>query len=57
LHAWQLSFIHPNSGKEISVYAPLPEDLKFTLNWLQQYFDIDTDTRDLNVILSEENHN
>lgn len=57
LHAWQLSFIHPNSGKEISVCAPLPEDLKFTLNWLQQYFDIDTDTRDLNVILSEENHN
>jgi len=57
LHAWQLSFIHPNSGKEISVYAPLPEDLKYTLDWLHQYFDIDTDTRDLNMILSEENYN
>jgi len=57
LHAWQLSFTHPFSGKEIEAFAPLPEDLIYTLDWLEQHFAIDTDTRDLKMILSEENHN
>jgi 23S rRNA pseudouridine1911/1915/1917 synthase len=57
LHAWKLEFTHPISGKAISATADLPDDMKYTLNWLEEYFAIDTDCRDLNMLLREENQN
>jgi 23S rRNA pseudouridine1911/1915/1917 synthase len=53
LHAWRLQFTHPISGKEMDIFAPLPEDLMYTLDWLQRYFAIDTDSRPYNMILEE----
>lgn len=38
LHAYQLKFIHPITGKEIFAEAPIPEDLQFTLDWMRKYF-------------------
>jgi 23S rRNA pseudouridine1911/1915/1917 synthase len=35
LHAWRLSFIHPESGEEVSYEAPLPEDMQQLLKLLQ----------------------
>jgi len=35
LHAWRLSFIHPENGEEVSYEAPLPEDMQRLLNLLQ----------------------
>ena len=35
LHAWRLSFIHPESGDEVSYEAPLPEDMQKLLSLLQ----------------------
>ena len=57
LHAWKLEFLHPFSGQQISVCAPLPEDLIYTLNWLNQYFAIDTECQDMNMLQSKENQN
>lgn len=54
LHSWQLEFEHPVSKIPINVTAPLPEDLKYTLTWLNNYFSIDTDTQNLNLLLKEE---
>ncbi|MCK9309595.1 MAG: RluA family pseudouridine synthase, partial [Candidatus Cloacimonetes bacterium] len=51
LHAWKLEFIHPFSGKLISVCASLPDDLAYTLKWLDDNFAIDTETRDIKKIL------
>jgi len=42
LHSWKLEFTHPISGKEIRVTAPLPEDIQYTIGWLDRYFAIDT---------------
>jgi 23S rRNA pseudouridine1911/1915/1917 synthase len=28
LHAWKLSFVHPESDEEVSFEAPLPEDMQ-----------------------------
>lgn len=53
LHAWQLKFTHPISGKELELYAPLPEDYLYTLNWLERYFAIDTDSPSINLLLEE----
>ncbi len=41
LHAWKLSFTHPFTSEEMEFTAPLPEDLIYTLDWLEQYFAID----------------
>ena len=38
LHAYKLEFIHPVTGKEIKVEAPLPEDMSYALNWLKENF-------------------
>ncbi len=38
LHSFSLKFIHPFTGKEIYAEAPLPEDMTYTLNWLDKYF-------------------
>ncbi|MDY0151744.1 MAG: RluA family pseudouridine synthase [Candidatus Cloacimonas sp.] len=53
LHSWKLEFVHPVSGKEIVAVAELPEDLNYTLAWLNSYFAIDTDSRDLNMFLNK----
>jgi 23S rRNA pseudouridine1911/1915/1917 synthase len=53
LHAWKLEFIHPFTGANVKVCAPLPEDLLYTLKWLDDYFTIDTETRDLKMMLKE----
>lgn len=55
LHAWKLDFVHPFSGKLISVTAALPEDIAYALEWLDKYFAIDTDSRDVKKILEGEN--
>ena len=28
LHAWKVTFLHPYEGREITVTAPLPEDMR-----------------------------
>lgn len=35
LHAWRLSFIHPESGEEVTYEAPLPDDMQQLLDLLQ----------------------
>ncbi|VAW52959.1 Ribosomal large subunit pseudouridine synthase D [hydrothermal vent metagenome] len=35
LHAWRLSFEHPETGEEVSYEAPLPEDMQKLLHLLQ----------------------
>ena len=39
LHAWQLSFVHPESGEHVSYQAPLPEDMQQLLALLQSDLD------------------
>ncbi|MFV2003585.1 MAG: 23S rRNA pseudouridine(1911/1915/1917) synthase RluD [Gammaproteobacteria bacterium] len=36
LHAWRLSFMHPDHGEPISVEAPLPEDMQQLIGLLQK---------------------
>ena len=57
LHAWRLRFVHPLSGKALDVKAPLPEDLVYTLNWLDANFAIDKQGLDLEAILNNEFEN
>ena len=38
LHAFKLEFIHPISKKKICVEIPLPDDILYALNWLNQNF-------------------
>ena len=35
LHAWKLSFVHPESGEDVSFEAPLPDDMQQLLVLLQ----------------------
>lgn len=35
LHAWRLEFIHPVSGQELSLEAPLPDDFSVTMGGLE----------------------
>ncbi len=35
LHAWRLSFIHPESAEEVSYQAPLPDDMQQLLRLLE----------------------
>ncbi|MCK9333322.1 MAG: RluA family pseudouridine synthase [Candidatus Cloacimonetes bacterium] len=53
LHSWKLEFTHPITGKQLSLYAPIPDDIIYTLNWLENYFAIDTDSKPYNMILEE----
>lgn len=57
LHAWRLRFVHPLSGKALDVKAPLPEDLVYTLNWLDANFAIDKQGLDLEAILNNDFEN
>ncbi len=38
LHAFKLVFIHPISEKKICIEIPLPDDILYALNWLNQNF-------------------
>jgi 23S rRNA pseudouridine1911/1915/1917 synthase len=42
LHAWKLSFIHPQQGEEVSYEAPLPDDMQRLITLLHA----DTQTHD-----------
>ncbi|MBW6514179.1 MAG: RluA family pseudouridine synthase [Candidatus Syntrophosphaera sp.] len=53
LHAWRLEFVHPISKINLDIKADPPEDFLYALNWLEKYFGIDTDARDLNLILKD----
>lgn len=53
LHAWRLQFVQPLSGRPLDIKVDPPQDIQYTLAWLDSYFGIDTDTRDLFSILSE----
>ena len=57
LHAWQLEFTQPLSGKEIKVCAPLPEDIDYTIAWLDRYFAIDTEAEEKYRTLAKDNDN
>ena len=35
LHAWQLGFIHPESGAELEFTAPLPQELQQVIDYLE----------------------
>ena len=35
LHAWRLSFVHPESGEDVSFEAPLPADMQQLISLLQ----------------------
>lgn len=35
LHAWRLSFVHPESAKDVSFEAPLPDDMQRLVDLLQ----------------------
>ncbi len=35
LHAWRLSFVHPESGEDVSFEAPLPDDMQRLIDLLQ----------------------
>lgn len=36
LHAWKLSFVHPESGEDVTFEAPLPDDMQQLIALLQQ---------------------
>ena len=40
LHAIKLSFIHPVTGERINAEASIPEDIQYTLDWLQKNFEL-----------------
>lgn len=46
LHSWKLEFEHPYTKILQNFTAPLPEDIIYTLDWLEQYFAIDNDRYD-----------
>ena len=36
LHAWRLSFVHPETGEDVSYEAPLPDDMRQLIELLQR---------------------
>ncbi len=53
LHSWRLRFVHPLTGKNLDLTADPPEDFGYALHWLDTYFAIDTDSRDLKSALKD----
>ncbi len=53
LHAWRLQFVQPLSGKALDIKANPPQDINYALAWLEKYFGVDNDERDLDCLLSE----
>ena len=51
LHAWRLEFIHPLSGKLIDVCSVIPDDIMYSLSWLESNFGIDDDPLDMDKLL------
>jgi 23S rRNA pseudouridine1911/1915/1917 synthase len=35
LHAWQIGFIHPSTGKLLTFEAPIPDDMKNVIDRLK----------------------
>ena len=54
LHAWRLEFNHPITGKHLDIQAPLPQDIVYTLDWLERYFGLDEDRRSTEDVLKAE---
>ena len=40
LHAHKLKFEHPITGEEIEAEAPIPDDMEYTIKWLEKNFDV-----------------
>ncbi|MCK5051844.1 MAG: RluA family pseudouridine synthase [Candidatus Cloacimonetes bacterium] len=38
LHAYRLEFEHPITKEIVKAEAPIPEDIQYTINWLEKYF-------------------
>jgi len=38
LHAYKLEFEHPVTKEIVKAEAPIPEDIQYTINWLEKYF-------------------
>lgn len=38
LHAWQLGFLHPESGAEMNFFAPLPGELQQVIDYLEKKY-------------------
>jgi 23S rRNA pseudouridine1911/1915/1917 synthase len=53
LHSWRLQFTQPLSGRQLDLKVCPPDDFLYTLDWLDKYFGVDTDTRDLETVLTE----
>ncbi len=53
LHAWRLQFVQPISGRPLDIRVDPPQDFCYALAWLENYFGIDMDTRDLFSILGD----
>ncbi|HRY84412.1 MAG TPA: RluA family pseudouridine synthase, partial [Candidatus Cloacimonadota bacterium] len=51
LHAWRLEFTHPVSGKLIDVCSAIPEDIMYSLSWLESNFGLADDPLDLDKLL------
>jgi 23S rRNA pseudouridine1911/1915/1917 synthase len=51
LHAWKLAFEHPVNHESLSFQAPLPQDIIYTLDWLEQYFAVDKLGYDKNMLI------
>ena len=53
LHSWRVEFTHPISGKHLDIKVEPPEDFQYTFRWLEQYFSLDSEAKDLKTILEE----
>jgi 23S rRNA pseudouridine1911/1915/1917 synthase len=53
LHAWRLEFAHPTTGEWIDLTAPVPNDILYTLSWLEKYFAPEGQNCDLNELLEK----
>ncbi len=50
LHAWKLEFKHPFTSEVLSFEAPIPDDLRYSLDWLEKHFAIDNVAYDRKLI-------
>lgn len=53
LHAWRLELNHPISGKALDIHTPPPQDMLYTLSWLDANFAIDKPSLNLEAILKD----
>lgn len=50
LHAWKLEFNHPITKEVLAFTSPIPADLRYSLDWLEQHFTIDNVRYDKKLI-------